>query len=99
MDEEPKMQMSALNPVLPRYYNGYDIDVLLRKIKNKESLTKDEEAVFDEAWKIYYEKYHEEGRKKWDAWKTAHPGEYTKYINIGRKDKRWERILQNERKS
>lgn len=96
---EDKIEMSTLNSILPRYYNGYDIDVLLTKITNGTPLTKNEEVVFNKVWKIYHEKHFEENRKRAEAWMKAHPGEYTKYINIGKKDKRWERILQNERES
>lgn len=83
-----EIEMSTIDIHLPRYYKGFDVDILLRKMNNKEPLTRAEIDAIDEAQDIYYKKYFEEGRKKAEAWMKAHPGEYTKNVDPGRIAKR-----------
>lgn len=77
-------EMSVLNPVLPKYYKGFDIDVLIQKINDGNPLTKDEGIAIDEAFDVFYKKQFEENQKKAEAWMRAHPGEYTKNVDPGR---------------
>lgn len=51
---EQKVEMSKLNMRMPRYYKGYDVDVILTKIKKQEQLTDNEENIYWEMQDIYY---------------------------------------------
>lgn len=56
MDIKPKKkeeERSEFNPILPRYYKGYDIDILYRK-KEDGYITKEEAFVLKEARDHYY---------------------------------------------
>lgn len=60
-----KDEVSELNPKLPRYHKGYDIDKLMEKWKNKEEMTEDEVDAFDEVIRNYYNQEYE--RRKDDT--------------------------------
>lgn len=79
--EEIKMEMSTLNDCLPRYYKGFDMDGLIKKMRNNEPLTEKERYAINEAQEIYFEKRFEENQKRWDAWAKEHPGEYRTHID------------------
>lgn len=86
MNDENEMEMSTLDIHLPRYYKGFDMDILIQKMNNDE-LTEEEGHVIDEAQAIYYEKYFESNRKRWETWKRNHPGRYFKFVDPQRTDK------------
>lgn len=65
MENETNMEMSTLDDVLPKYYKGYDIDILLDKLDRQQPLTKEEGLIFDEVHDIYYKKFFEENEKRW----------------------------------
>ena len=48
-------ERSEFNPILPRYYKGYDIDILLQK-EEDECLTEKEAFILKEAQSYYYRK-------------------------------------------
>lgn len=48
------MEMSTLDPILPRYYKGYDMDIIITKTDNNEPVTEEEDLAYVEAWEIYY---------------------------------------------
>lgn len=77
--------MSALDELIPRYYKGFDMNIIKRKIYNDESLTDEEERVYCEALDIFMEKHFEENRKRWETWKKEHPGEYRTYKHPSKK--------------
>lgn len=58
-------KMSELDPVMPRYYDGYDIDILIRKMNDNQPLTKEEAAAYDQASDIYYKKEFERREERW----------------------------------
>lgn len=60
---EENMEMSTLDKYLPRYYKGYDVDVLLDKIDHRKPLTPEEGVVFDEVMDVYYKKEFERREK------------------------------------
>lgn len=62
IDEE---EMSKLDPILPRYYNGYDIDVLMRKMNDNQPLTKEEAAAYDQASDTYYKREFAHREERW----------------------------------
>lgn len=86
--DKNKMEMSTLYDHLPRYYKGFDIDVLMGRLMNREPLTEEERSVVSEVQKIYYEKYFEESRRKAEEWMAVHPGEYIRRINYSTKEQR-----------
>ena len=45
-----------LDPLLPRYYKDYDIEILCRK-EDDECLTEEEVSVLKEAWTHFYRKF------------------------------------------
>lgn len=85
--EEVIEEMSTLDRHLPRYYKGFDVDILLQKM-NDDELTEEEGHIIDEVQDIYYSIYFEKGEKEWEAWKKAHPGQYITHIHPQRTDKR-----------
>lgn len=85
--EEAIEEMSTLDRHLPRYYKGFDVDILLQKM-NDDELTEEEGHIIDEVQDIYYNRYFEKGEKKWEVWKKAHPGQYITRIHPQRIDKR-----------
>ena len=52
-------ERSELNPILPRYYKGYDVDILLQK-EEDECLTEKEAFILKEAQSYYYRKLSEQ---------------------------------------
>ena len=52
-------ERSEFNPILPRYYKGYDIDILLQK-EEDECLTEKEAFILKEAQDHYYRKLSEQ---------------------------------------
>lgn len=87
MDNEVELEMSTLDIYLPKYYKGFDMDVLLQKM-NDDELTEEEGRIIDEAQDIYYGKHFEKGEKEWNVWEKAHPGQYSIRIHPQRIDKR-----------
>lgn len=81
------MKMSTIDIRLPKYYKGFDIDVLLQKLSNDEELANEEELILLEAQHIYYKKFSDENKQKWDDWRKAHPGQYFTHIDPQRADK------------
>lgn len=53
-------EMSTVDDRLPKYYKGYDMDVLITKLDNNEFLTEEEEDIICEAQHIYYKKHFKE---------------------------------------
>lgn len=45
---EEKMEMSKLDPRMPKYYKGYDVDEILNKLDTGANLTADEKSIFSE---------------------------------------------------
>lgn len=74
------MEMSTLNDCLPRYYKGFDMDILIKKMRNNEPLTEEEGHIIDEAQKNYFEKRFAENDKIWEKWAKEHPGEYRTHV-------------------
>lgn len=60
------MEMSTLDKNLPRYYKGYDVDVLLRKM-DQNILTEKEDAVLDEVHNTCYDALREQRIKELKA--------------------------------
>lgn len=58
--EEAIEEMSTLDRHLPRYYKGFDADILLQKM-NDDELTEEEGHIIDEVQDIYYSIYFEKG--------------------------------------
>lgn len=85
---ENKIEMCVLDRRLPRYYKGYDMNILIQKMVDEKPLTPEEENIIDEAQDIYYKKSFEESQKQWDEYKKTHPGIYIKYTDPQRTDKR-----------
>ena len=56
------VEMSKLDKYLPRYYKGYDIDILLTKINHQQTLTSNEREIINEVMNIYYD--HEFKRRE-----------------------------------
>ena len=52
-------ERSEFNPILPRYYKGYDIDILLQK-EEDECLTEKEAFILKEAQSYYYRQLSEQ---------------------------------------
>lgn len=69
------MEKSKLDAYLPRYFKGYDVDMLLHKIKNHQILTSEEEEIINEVIDIYHDMEYEKRRQKVeekkqdDSWK------------------------------
>lgn len=59
-------EMSKLDPILPRYYEGYDIDVLISKMNDGRQLTEEESLAYIHASDIYYEKEFARRTKRWE---------------------------------
>ncbi len=72
---EEKIEMSTVDEHIPRYYKGYDMNILLTKALNNEPVSKDEETILLEAHKIYYKIYHEKNRKRAEEIMKQHEGE------------------------
>lgn len=51
---ENKIEMCVLDRRLPRYYKGYDMNILIQKMVDEKPLTPEEENIIDEAQDIYY---------------------------------------------
>ena len=82
-----RSEICALDRRLPRYYKGYDMDILLQKMINRKPLTPKEENIIDEAQNIYYKQQFEESQTHWDEYKRTHPGMYIKYTDPQRTDR------------
>lgn len=80
-----KIEMSVLDPHLPKHYKGFDIDVLIQKIRDNMPITNEEEHTFNEVWDIYYNKYFDESQKRWDKLKKTCPGPHRKNIDPNKK--------------
>lgn len=64
MNNNPQTEeMSTVDEWLPRYYKGYDMDILITKMRNMEELTDEEDDVICEAQNIYHEKHFEKVRE------------------------------------
>ncbi len=87
MMEKNITEMSAFDTAIPKYYKGYDMDVLLQKMINRKPLTKTERTVIRDAQKEFYEQQFEENQARWDEYKRTHPGMYIKYTDPQRTDK------------
>lgn len=61
-------EMSTVSKYLPRYYKGFDMDVLMAKMWDRKPLTREEENAIDEAQDIYRKKHSEEVEKKEKEW-------------------------------
>lgn len=86
---EENMEMSSLDSLIPRYYKGFDMNILLQKLLDKNSLTEEEIKIIGEAQNIYYKRYSEKTQKKWTDWKNTHPNEkYRRSIDPQRTDRR-----------
>lgn len=88
--KENRMETSKLDELLPRYYKGFDMDILIQKMYIKEPLTEEESQAIDEAQKIYYEKHFEENKARWEKWKKEHPGEYRTRVDRSMFKSRWQ---------
>lgn len=53
---ENKTEMSVLDPFIPKYYKGYDMDILLQRLFDEKQIIKEEEQALSEAQNIYHEK-------------------------------------------
>lgn len=82
------MEMAKLDAYLPRYYDGFDVDEILQKVKSGLLLTEDERIAIGAAREIYYGKYFEESHRRAEEWIKAHPGEYRVHVDPQRTDKR-----------
>lgn len=70
------IEMSKMDPMLPRYYKNFDIDNILAKMKNDEQITEEEQSVYVEVWDIYYKKEFEKRQKTWDEKVKNYKGKY-----------------------
>lgn len=75
--EEVTEEMSKLNPQLPRYYDGYDLDVLLEK-RSHQPLPKNEEVIINRAAREYRQK---EFARRDKAWEKKEQERIEKYRN------------------
>lgn len=87
MMEKNVTEMCAFDTAIPKYYKGYNMDVLLQKMINRKPLTKTERTVIRDAQKEFYEQQFEENQARWDEYKRTHPGMYIKYTDPQRTDK------------
>lgn len=78
---ENKTEMSVLDPFIPKYYKGYDMDILLQRLFDEKQIIKEEEQALSEAQNIYHEKKFEENRKSRDEYIRNHPGEIIRSVN------------------
>lgn len=67
MENKENIEMAKLDKYLPKYYKGYDIDILLGKIDHQQTLTPKESKIINEVMDIYYEK---EFKRREESWKT-----------------------------
>lgn len=81
MKEKAKIEMSTIDVTLPRYYKGFDIDILIQNLFNKKPLTEKEKSALDEAMHIYHTKHDEEVGKEIEAWKKRHRGHIIKNVD------------------
>lgn len=58
------MEMSKLDKKLPKHYKGYDLDIILEKMDNNETLTENENVVIWEAMKLFYDKDRKRHQKE-----------------------------------
>lgn len=58
------MEMSNFDPIIPRFYKGYDLNELADR-RETEGLSEEEEYILVEADEYYYDKLYHEKRKKW----------------------------------
>ena len=79
--EENKIEMSVLDPFIPKHYKGYDMDVLIQKVFDGKQITDEEEQIVLEAQSIYHEKRFEENYKSRDKYIKNHPGEIIYSVN------------------
>ena len=45
MNRKNNIKMSTLDNLIPKYYKGYDMDILIRKIFNKEPVSEEEKKL------------------------------------------------------
>lgn len=69
------MEMSSIDPDLPRYYKGHDMDDLMCRMQNMELLTAEEKNIILEAQKKYYAAKFEKNRKQMKAIEEQHKNE------------------------
>lgn len=86
--EEAIEEMSTLDKHLPRYYKGFDIDIIIKKVFDGQQLTQEEEDIITEVQDIYYKRYFDESHKRAEEWKKAHHGQYFTFVDPQRTDKR-----------
>lgn len=75
-----KTEMSTLDDLLPRYYKGYDMDILLHKLYNDQTLTKEESSILNEAQNIYYKELLYGDAVKRQQYMQTHPGKFFRAI-------------------
>lgn len=89
-ENKATVEMSSVDIHLPKYYKGYNMDFLLQKLNNNETLTETEHSIIIEAQDIYYKKYFDESYEKWKEYERSHPDECRKRIHFIRKPKGWD---------
>lgn len=58
-NDKETMEMSSVDPLLPRFYKGYDMDILTEKLRNRKGMKEIEKAILSEAQQFFY---YEEAR-------------------------------------
>lgn len=75
-----KTEMSAIDDLIPRYYKGYDMDLLLHRLYNEQLITEEEKRIIYEAQDIYYKEllYGDAARRQ--KYMQTHPGKFFRTI-------------------
>lgn len=86
-DATKEEEMSELDNSLPKYYEGYDIDNLINKIRNGQQLTREESLAYIHASDIYSKKRFEHRKKIWEeqekiAKKSGNPFALDHRVNV-----------------
>lgn len=83
---DSKTEMSTIDDLIPRYYKGYDMDLLLHKLYNEQPITEEEKHIVDEAQDIYYKDllYGDADRRQ--EYMQTHPGKFFRTITKHTKD-------------
>ncbi len=63
MNDKNKVEICAYDKLLPRYYKGYDMNVVVGKMERREQLSEEEESIILEAQNVYYEAYFRRNRE------------------------------------
>ena len=80
MNKENSIEMSAVDNIIPRYYKGFDMDIIMKKVLENKLITEEEKNALGEAQNIYRKEHFDKIAKQVEKLKADNKGNYRRSI-------------------